>query len=77
MALSPRPSSLVVTNRSPEQRALGFTELLARLAPEYRTWLLNDVRPLLSSFLLYLTTGAQFSAKTRELKTRIFGPMVN
>ncbi|KAF8264495.1 hypothetical protein EI94DRAFT_1592818, partial [Lactarius quietus] len=28
---------------TPEQRALGFTDLLARLAPEYRTWLLNDV----------------------------------
>ncbi|KAI9439476.1 hypothetical protein BJY52DRAFT_1321967 [Lactarius psammicola] len=44
---------------TPEQRALGFTDLLARMAPEYRTWLLND-----------------FSAKTRELKTRIFGPMM-
>ncbi|KAH8989977.1 hypothetical protein EDB92DRAFT_2000527 [Lactarius akahatsu] len=42
---------------TPEQRALGFTDLIARIAPEYRTWLLND-----------------FSAKTRELKTRIFGP---
>lgn len=42
---------------TPEQRALGFTDLLARLAPEYRTWFLND-----------------FSAKGRELKTRIFGP---
>ena len=30
-------------DRSSEQRALGFTDLLARLAPEYRTWLLNDV----------------------------------
>lgn len=44
---------------TPEQRALGFTDLLARLAPEYRTWFLND-----------------FSATTRELKTRIFGPMM-
>jgi len=44
---------------TPEQRALGFTDLLARLAPEHRTWLLND-----------------FSVKTRELKTRIFGPMM-
>lgn len=42
---------------TPEQRALGFTDLLTRLAPEYRTWFLND-----------------FSARTRELKTRIFGP---
>ncbi|KAH9054098.1 hypothetical protein EDB87DRAFT_1834962 [Lactarius vividus] len=42
---------------TPEQRALGFTDLIARIAPEYRNWLLND-----------------FSAKTRELKTRIFGP---
>jgi len=44
---------------TPEQRALGFTDLLARLAPEHRTWLLND-----------------FSVRTRELKTRIFGPMM-
>ncbi|KAH9026002.1 hypothetical protein EDB84DRAFT_1563853 [Lactarius hengduanensis] len=38
-------------------RALGFTDFIARIAPEYRSWFLND-----------------FSAKTRELKTRIFGP---
>jgi hypothetical protein len=33
----------VVHDCSPEQRALGFTDLLTRLAPEYRTWFLNDV----------------------------------
>ncbi|KAI0295626.1 hypothetical protein B0F90DRAFT_1820375 [Multifurca ochricompacta] len=42
---------------TPDQLALGFSDLLARLSPEHLNWFLND-----------------FSAKTRELKARIFGP---
>ncbi|KAI0262324.1 hypothetical protein BC834DRAFT_1043499 [Gloeopeniophorella convolvens] len=49
------PGQLVYS--TPEQRALGFTELIEGLEPAYRAWLLDD-----------------FSAKSRALKARIFGP---
>ncbi|KAI0262314.1 hypothetical protein BC834DRAFT_972106 [Gloeopeniophorella convolvens] len=42
---------------TPEQRALGFMDLLSQFEPKFRTWFLDE-----------------FSAETRALKTRIFGP---